>query len=154
MKKHHFLLSILLGLFCSLIFIQSPALASDRNDPEGYWKVVNSSTGDPKSIIKIWKTSNQELKGKVIKIFAKNGDIPRCTACTGSLYNQPLLGMTLLSGLKPTQQQWGSGQLLNPDNGKLYSCSLRIIAQGNKLIVHNYTGLPYLGRADTWERVS
>ncbi len=153
MENHHLLLSILFGIFCSFVFIHSYALAPSSNTPEGYWKIVDGTTGNPKSIIKIWKTSNQELMGKVIKVFAKKGNMQRCTACKGPLYNQPILGMTLLSGLKPKQQQWGSGRLLNPDNGKTYSCALRTVEHGNKLQVRNYIGLPYFGRAETWERI-
>ncbi len=145
MENHHLLLSLLLGILCSFIFIHS--YASDT--PEGYWKVVDSTTGNPKSIIKIWKTANQELRGKVIKVFAKKGSIQRCTACKGTQYNQPILGMTILSGLKSKhQQQWGNGKLLNPENGKIYSCALRTIDNGNKLTVRNYIGLPYFGQGN------
>lgn len=153
MEHHDLLLSIMLGILCSFIFIHSYAQEPVSNTPEGYWKVVDSTTGEPKSIVKIWKTSDQELIGKVIKIFAKAGDVQRCTACKGSQYNQPLLGMTILSGLKPKQQQWSNGQLLDPKNGKIYSCALRTLDNGNKLNVRNYIGLPYFGRAETWERV-
>lgn len=152
MENHHFLWSILLGMLCSFMFIHSYAL-TPGNSPEGYWKVVDSTTGNPKSIIQIWKTPNQELMGKVIKVFAKKGSHQRCIACKGNLHNQPILGMTVLSGLKSKQKQWGSGKLLNPENGKTYSCALRTVESGNKLIVRNYIGLPYFGRAQTWERI-
>ncbi len=153
MEKHHLLLSVLLGILCSVLFVHSYALEPLNNSPEGYWKIVDGTTGKPKSIVKIWKTTDQELTGKVIKVFAKKNNLQRCTACKGNQYNQPILGMTILSGLKSKRHQWDNGKILDPDNGKTYSCALRIIERGNKLLVRNYFGLPYFGRAETWERV-
>lgn len=150
---NHLLWSILLGILCSFIFIHSYAQDPTSNTPEGYWKVVDGATGNPKSIIKIWKTANQELQGKVIKVFAHKGEVQRCIACKGNQFNQRILGMIILSGLKSNRQQWGNGQLLNPYNGKTYSCTLRTLDNGNKLIVRNYIGLPYFGRAEVWNRV-
>ncbi len=151
-NHHHLLFSILLGVLCSFIFIQSHALEPVSNTPEGYWKVIDSN-GTPKTIIKIWKMPNQQLTGKVIKVFARKDKMQRCIACKGLQYNQPILGMTILSGLKSKHQQWSGGRILNPDNGKTYSCAVRTIEHGNKLVVRNYIGLPYFGRAETWERI-
>ncbi|MCD6038864.1 MAG: hypothetical protein K0S27_264 [Gammaproteobacteria bacterium] len=152
--EHNILLSIMLGILCSFLFIHSYAQESTSDTPEGYWKVVDNITGQPKSIIKIWQTRHHELKGKVIKVFTQEAGSQRCTACQGKLYNQPLLGLTILSGLQLTYpHQWGQGKLLNPENGKIYSCTLRTTDHGNKLTVRNYMGLPYFGRAEIWERV-
>lgn len=153
MERHDLLLSIMLGILCSFIFIHSYAQGSASNTPEGYWKVFDRVTGQPKSIVKIWKTPNQELMGKIIKVFAKAGGVQRCIACTGSQYKQPVIGMTILAGLKPKQRQWSHGKLLNLENGKTYNCALRTLDNGNKLSVRNYIGLPYFGHVETWERV-
>ena len=70
MEQHHLFLSLMLGVLCSLFFIHSYAEEPiTTNTPEGYWKITDNTTNSPKSIIKIWKTANQELSGKVIKVF-------------------------------------------------------------------------------------
>ncbi len=154
MEQPHFLLSILLTLVCSVCFIGAYAI-EPTNTPEGYWKIIDRATGKPKSIVQIWKAPNQMLMGKVVKLFSKKSKsyIQRCSACRGIQYNQPIIGMTILSGLKPKQHQWANGRLLNPENGKTYSCALRTMDSGNKLNVRNYIGLPIFGRAEIWERV-
>ncbi|MCC2666952.1 MAG: hypothetical protein K0S63_868 [Gammaproteobacteria bacterium] len=154
MEQPHFFLSIFLGLVCSIFFTCAYAIEY-MNTPEGYWKIIDSTTGKPKSIVQIWKTPNHMLVGKVVKLFSKKGRsvIQRCTACRGIQYNQPIIGMIILSGLKQKQHQWSNGRLLNPENGKTYSCALRAMNNGNKLNVRNYIGLPIFGRAETWERV-
>lgn len=126
-----------------------------EHTPIGYWKTIDDNTGKPKSIIQIWKAENNILMGKVIKIFPKNGDNPNklCTACKGDNKNQPIIGMVILSNLKAHQNRWGSGHILDPENGKTYNCSLKLAENGKKLSVHGYLGLPLLGRSQMWERV-
>lgn len=124
--------------------------------PVGYWKTMDNVTGKPKSIIQVWKTSNQLLMGKVIKVFAKNDKNLLCTACVGAQHNQPITGMVVISGLKLANNQWKSGEIFNPENGKTYRCSARLSENGKKLNVKGYfgfSGFPIFGHSQTWERV-
>jgi uncharacterized protein (DUF2147 family) len=141
----------LIGLLATTVYA-APELT---HSPEGYWKTIDDVTGKPKSIIHIWKAENNQLMGKVIKIFPKAGSDQSkvCTACNGQRHNQPIVGMVILSGLKAGQAQWGSGEILDPENGKTYSCSLRMADSGKQLNVHGYIGIPLLGRSQIWERV-
>ncbi len=130
--------------------------AAEDNSPVGYWKTIDDTTGKPKSIIQIWRSSNQSLAGRVVKIFPKDGSMDQsklCTACTGERHNQPIVGMVILSGLRVAENRWDNGRILDPENGKTYSCSARMADNGKKLDVHGYIGIPMLGRSQTWERV-
>lgn len=143
---------LFLGLFSSFVYAANPV----PQTPIGYWKTVDDVTGKPKSIIHIWKTDNNALMGKVIKLFAANDTEPTklCTACKGEKHNKPIVGMVILSGLKSGEPfQWNKGQILDPENGKTYKCSLRVADNGKKLNVHGYIGIPVLGRSQTWERI-
>jgi uncharacterized protein (DUF2147 family) len=155
MKDVRFWLSaILIGFFTTSVF--ATAVPVPPGTPVGYWKTIDDLTGRPKSIIHIWKADNDVLMGKVIKIFPKEGHDQNklCTACSGDKHNQPIVGMVILSGLRASQQsQWGDGSILDPENGKSYSCSLRVADNGKRLNVHGYIGIPLLGRSQTWERV-
>lgn len=138
------------------IFATTVCTAGVRTDtPIGYWKTIDDVSGKPKSIIQIWKSDNNVLKGKVIKVFGKNGAVQDkiCNACQGDYHDKPIVGMVIISGLKANQSQWGSGRILDPENGKTYSCSLRVAENGKKLNVHGYIGIPILGRSQIWERV-
>ena len=147
------ILAALIGFSCSVIF--SLAHAAIVSSPIGYWKIIDDVSGKPKSIIQIWKTPDQLLMGKVVKVFSKTGQLQPaiCTHCAGNQHNQPVVGMLVLTGLKAKEQQWDGGKILDPDNGKTYRCALHISESGKKLNVHGYIGLPLFGRSQTWERV-
>lgn len=138
--------TIVVSLMSSLSF------AADSS-PVGYWKTIDSVTGQPKSIVHIWKNEHQVLMGKVIKVFAEKNPHPVCHACRGNQHNQPILGMVIMTGLKAHHNQWQSGQLLDPENGKIYDCMAHLTENGKKLNVHGYKGLPLFGRSQMWERV-
>lgn len=124
------------------------------SSPVGYWKTIDDVTGKPKSIIQVWKTDDQVLMGKVIKVYpTTNNQTKTCVACSGDKHDQPIVGMVILSGLKSGDNQWARGQILDPENGKTYHCTARLMENGKKLNVHGYTGLPLFGRLQTWERV-
>lgn len=148
------MLSLFLGVFCTFISIVTFATDVSMQSPIGYWKTVDDVTGKPKSIVQIWKTNDNVLMGKVIKVFAKDSKKPSlCTKCTGENLNQPIVGMVIISGLQASAKQWVNGQILDPENGKKYSCNLRTLENGKRLHVRGYVGLPLLGRSQTWERV-
>lgn len=139
----------------SSVFL-STAFAASFNSPIGYWKTIDDITGKPKSIVQIWKTSDNLLMGKVIKIFPSPGKTEGelCTACKGNNMNQPIEGMVILSGLKDkADTRWDNGKILDPENGKTYSCSMKLADRGNELDVHGYIGMPLLGRSQIWQRV-
>lgn len=147
---NRWLSALMIGLVSTSIYA-----TDSSNTPIGYWKTLDDATGKPKSIVEIWKADNDVLMGKVIKVFPQVGEPLNkvCDKCTGNLHNQPVVGMVILSGLKSNENQWGNGQILDPDNGKTYKVTLRMAHNGNKLDVHGYIGIPLLGHSQTWERV-
>jgi uncharacterized protein (DUF2147 family) len=123
--------------------------------PIGYWKTIDDVSGQPKSIVKISENQDHLLMGQVVKIFPSPGKDENevCEACKGDKHNQPIVGMVILTGLKAGEKNWDEGKILDPQNGKTYSCSAKLADNGNKLDVRGYIGLPLLGRSQTWERV-
>lgn len=142
---------LLFGCFMTVVY----ADAGLANSPVGYWKTIDDVTGQPKSIVHIWKNADQMLFGQVIKIFPRPGEDPNklCTACVGERRNQPIVGMVILSGLRANQNQWSNGQILDPENGKTYNCTVRVADNGQRLNVHGFIGIPILGRSQSWQRV-
>lgn len=146
----------IIGTVCCLMIT---SLYADNKpysySPVGYWKTIDSLTGKPKSILRIWETPQKTLAASVVKVFVSSGESeqPYCTACTGEKHNQPILGMVILTGLKMGRGQWSNGQMLDPHNGKVYRCSMSLYDRGARLRMHGYIGLPLFGRSETWERV-
>ena len=48
--------------------------------------------------------------------------------------------------------EYVGGEILDPDNGKIYRSKVRLIDDGKKLSVRGYIGVPALGRSQTWVR--
>lgn len=121
--------------------------------PVGIWQTVDDHTGQPKALVQIAEDSDGTLSGKVIKGLGPN-DQPgrRCTACTDARKDQPILGMTIIDGMKRTDDGWDDGHILDPENGKVYSSKMHLEDGGRKLVVRGYIGVSLLGRSQTWNR--
>jgi len=101
-------------------------------------------TGKPKSIVQVWRNQDQQLMAKIVKVFP---------ASKTAKHHQPVVGTVIISGLKASEKQWANGHILDPENGKTYQCTARLIEHGKKLNIHGYSGFPLFGRSQTWERV-
>ncbi len=121
--------------------------------PVGLWKSIDDTSGKPSALIRITE-SGGELTGKIEKLFRAPGEEanPLCVKCEGALKDQPIIGMTMLSGLKKDGDEYDGGQILDPGNGKSYKSKLTVSDDGKKLNVRGYIGVPMLGRTQVWLR--
>jgi uncharacterized protein (DUF2147 family) len=129
-----------------------PAFADDAS-PVGLWKNIDDVSGKPKALIRI-SESNGVLQGKIEKLFrpADQEQNPKCDKCTDARKDQPILGMVFMSGLKKDGDEYTGGEILDPDNGKVYKSKMELADGGKKLKVRGYIGVPMLGRSQTWLR--
>jgi len=97
---------------------------------------------------------NGEYQGKVEKIFPKPGEDadPKCEKCDGARHNQPVIGMTILWGLKKQGDEYEGGEILDPESGKVYRAKMKLDGEGEKLNVRGFIGVALLGRTQTWVR--
>ena len=138
--KNTFLFTFLL-LLGTFSFAQSPI---------GIWKTIDDKTGKEKSLIEIYEKDGI-LYGKIVKILTKGREDAKCTECKGKKKDQPLLGMTILSGLKKNGNEWTGGNIFDPNSGKEYKATLKL--NGNdKLDVRGYVGISLVGRTQTWQK--
>jgi uncharacterized protein (DUF2147 family) len=136
------------------VLLASAVTATAQTDsPVGTWQTIDDHTGQPKALVQITQDGNGALDGKVIKGLGPN-DQPdrRCTACTDARKDQLILGMTIISDMKKDDEGWDGGQILDPENGKLYKCKMHLEEGGQKLVVRGYIGVSLLGRSQTWIR--
>jgi uncharacterized protein (DUF2147 family) len=120
--------------------------------PVGLWKNIDDVTGRPKGIIKVSGGPNN-LTGRIVKLLP--GAMTICSACSGNLKNKPILGMTVMWGLKqdpsnPTE--WSGGSIMDPKNGKTYRCMLTVSPDGRTMEVRGYIGFSAFGTSQTWYR--
>ena len=129
-----------------------PAFAQD-GPAVGMWKTIDDETGKPKALIRITENEGQ-LQGTIEKLFrGPNEDQnPKCVKCEGARKDQPIIGMTILSGLKKNGDEYTGGTILDPNNGKEYKSKAALKDGGKKLEVRGYIGAPMFGRTQTWVR--
>lgn len=137
--------------------LMSPASFAQTTQTEpivGNWKTIDDKTNQPKSIIRI-ELVDQKLQGTVVKIFTAPGDRPDpvCEQCKDHRKDKPVIGMTIMSGLKKTSSTlWEGGEILDPNNGSIYKVKLNLDAEAKVLSVRGYVGVPMVGRTQTWIR--
>jgi uncharacterized protein (DUF2147 family) len=136
------------------VLLASAVTAMAQADtPVGTWQTIDDHTGQPKALVQITQDGSGDLDGKVIKGLSPN-DQPdrRCTACTDARKDQLILGMTIINDMKKVDDGWDNGQILDPENGKIYKCKMHLEDGGQKLVVRGYIGVSLLGRSQTWIR--
>jgi len=145
--------SAVLTLTLAAALLSSPARADDTS-PAGLWKNIDDASGKPRALIRIGE-SNGTLQGKIEKVFPAAGESqnPKCEKCEGANKDAPIVGLVILSGLKKNGDDYDGGQILDPDNGKVYASKVRLTDGGKKLNVRGYIGVPMLGRTQTWVRL-
>jgi uncharacterized protein (DUF2147 family) len=141
-------LLVVLSTACTLAAM--PLHAADT--PAGIWKTIDDETGQDKSIIQI-REQDGELTGKVLEVLQSDqGPDPVCKECEGERHDQPVVGMTILWGLRRDGDEWSGGEILDPHNGKVYKCRMRLVEGGSRLEVRGYIGFSLLGRTQVWIR--
>jgi uncharacterized protein (DUF2147 family) len=130
----------------------APAFA-DEASPVGLWKNIDDVSGKPKALIRISEV-NGSLQGQIEKLFrAPNEDQnPKCEKCEGARHDQPVIGLVIMTGLKKDGDEYNGGEILDPDNGKVYRSKMHLTDGGKKLSVRGYIGVPMLGRSQVWVR--
>lgn len=116
----------------------------------GTWKTIDDETHQPKSLVEISEAANGELSGRVIKLF--NNPEAICDKCDGAQKGKPIVGLTIMTGLKKDGDAWENGKILDPKSGKVYSAKAKLVEGGKKLEVRGFLGISLLGRTQVWER--
>jgi len=129
------------------------AAAMAKATPTGTWQTIDDATGKPRGVIEI-SEKDGVYSGKLTKSLVPHEGPPTvCDKCTDSRKDQPIIGMTLLTGLRKTaDNEWTGGEILDPESGKLYKCKMSLAEDGKKLNVRGFIGISLIGRTQTWVR--
>lgn len=132
------------------LFAQTPLALAQATSPVGLWKSIDDETKQPKALIRIAEQGGV-LVGKIEKILTDKADAV-CDLCPDDRKGKPVQGMTILTGLKKDGDEWTGGEVLDPNNGKIYKARAKLVDGGRKLDLRGFVGIALLGRTQTWLR--
>ncbi len=135
----------------SLIGFISFNLYSQETSVVGKWKCIDDQSGKALAIIEIYE-QNEEIFGRVEEILNPKNKELICEKCPGEDKHKPILGLTVIKGLKKNGKEYSGGKLLDPKYGKLYRCYISLEDE-DKLKVRGYIGISLFGRTQYWHRV-
>jgi uncharacterized protein (DUF2147 family) len=118
--------------------------------PVGLWRTIDDTSGQARALVRITERDGA-LIGRIERLLVESPDA-LCEACPGELKGRPVVGLTILRGLRREGDAWTGGEVLDPNNGKTYRAQVRLAEAGQKLQLRGYLGLPSLGRTQTWQR--
>ncbi len=75
-----------------------------------------------------------------------------CDKCSDERKGQAVTGMVVVRRMKKDGDEYTGGDILDPKNGSVYRCKMRLVDQGRKLSVRGYIGFSLFGRSQTWIR--
>lgn len=116
----------------------------------GKWNSTNEETGNIDSIIEVYEKDGKAF-AKVIEIKGSARKNAVCEKCEDENKNKPILGLNILTGLQENEDEWSGGNILDPRNGRIYNCYIKLI-KPNKLKIRGYIGLALFGKTAYWER--
>lgn len=140
---------VLVGVAAAL-----PNLVQAQTTPVGLWKSIDDETKTERSLVRITEAGGA-IVGKIEKLLDPTKQDAKCDKCTDARKDQPITGMTIITGVKPNSDKslWEGGEILDPNNGKTYKVRIKPVDGGKRLEVRGYIGAPMLGRTQTWIRV-
>jgi uncharacterized protein (DUF2147 family) len=127
-------------------------LALAQATPVGLWKTIDDETKQEKSYVRITEAGGA-LTGRIEKILDPAKQDSKCDKCADERKDKPVVGMTIIRNAKPDddKEHWEGGDILDPNNGKVYRLRLKPLDGGKKLEVRGYIGPFY--RNQQWIRV-
>lgn len=140
----------LLLIICSLMPFSSLAYAD--SNLAGLWKTIDDTTGKLRSLIRI-SDKNGEFIATVEKgLLPSDSANDVCEQCTGERKGKPLIGMVIMDGMKEKGDVYEGGHILDPDNGEIYQCKIKLDSTGKLLEVRGFIGISLIGRSQIWVR--
>ncbi|MBP2832094.1 DUF2147 domain-containing protein [Aquimarina sp. U1-2] len=134
-----------------LIVVLVSGAANAQQAIFGKWKTIDDNTGEPRSIVEIYKADNK-IYGKIKRILKESDRDKVCIECKGDNYNKPIEGMVIIRDLQKDGNEYEDGTILDPENGKVYRCKLWVDEE-NKNILNVRGYIAFLYRTQQWVRI-
>ncbi len=140
----------LINVVALFILAWPVASTADVSDVKGTWL-----SGDGDGLIAV-RVEGSRLSAKILGSRSNQKDRPTTDVHNPDpmLRNRPLIGLELFEGFRyEGDGEWSGGTIYDPNNGKTYSCKLKLIGP-DTLNVRGFIGISLIGRSETWKRQS
>ena len=138
------------------LLLAAAGAAMAQATPVGLWKTIDDESKKERSHVRIVEAGGV-LSGRIERLLDPNAKADaKCDECTDERKGQPIVGLTILRNVKKDEERadlWAGGDILDPNNGKVYKVRLKPVDGGRRLEVRGFIGMPMLGRTQTWIRV-
>jgi uncharacterized protein (DUF2147 family) len=120
----------------------------------GFWKQFNDDGSVGGWFYFVQKDG--VFEGRLVKMFKKPGGPVYsnvCEKCEGDQKGAPMIGLTMVKGMKRDGHSYQEGSILDPRDGTVYHAQMELSADGKSLSVRGYLGIPLLGQTQVWKRL-
>ncbi|MEB2775306.1 DUF2147 domain-containing protein [Algoriphagus sp. D3-2-R+10] len=135
-------------IFLILVGSES-ALAQSKSKIKGVWWNTEKTAQ-----IEIMENDSQMI-GKIIWLMQDEDTSEVYTDGLNEelvLRDRPLMGLTILEGLRYKDGIWGDGKIYDPKSGKSYNCELQL-KKKDILEIKGFLGDSWVSRTVEWNRV-
>src|SRR5436190_2101096 len=143
--------SALMDVTITIVTLGGSSVRAAELSATGLWEQVDEKTGKAESLFRIAER-NGAYEGTIVKIFGEDSNWT-CDKCEGADRGKPVLGLTLIKGMRRNGNNYEDGSIMDPRDGTVYRALMRLSPDGQKLEVRGYLGISLFGQSQVWNRL-